>query len=154
MWMCVCVRARVCRWVGWWCQSEALERCWHPTLKKSEEICRAERISDSRWAKKRWVQRKRGGEDNAPWWCTKWPLRGRERTTGAAENGCVCVWGGSSGRSTGRDPKPGHLLQREQLWKLCPWEEGHSRKLCILHTKAQILPLCLHPAQVCNNKAN
>lgn len=52
------------------------------------------------------------------------------------------------------DPKPGHLLQREQLWTLSSWEEGHSRKLCILYTEAQILSRCLHPAQVCNNKAN
>lgn len=48
------------------------------------------------------------------------------------------VGGSSTGRSTEMDSNPGHLLLREQLWTPCPWEEGHSQKLCILYRKARL----------------
>lgn len=77
------------------------------------------------WAKRMGAEKK-GEEAKSPWWCRKWPLRGKERAGWEKMGG-----GRSIGRSKGKDAKPGHLLQRAQLWTL--WEKGHSWKLCVCY---------------------
>lgn len=91
--LCECVCVHVC--VGG-LGGDARVKHWRgvgiPRWKKVRKFAERRELVTPAGPKNDGCREKGGGEDNAPWWCTKWPLRGREQTTGAAENGCV--WGG------------------------------------------------------------